>query len=372
MLILMSMFWGALPLVLGSTTADAPQGTSRPIHNFAEFGAYAESSNFDYQVDDPREEDDNTRYQNQHMDYPTDETHIDYQAGMLAFQTQGTEEEGPEGDTVGLMQQTEDDPAWYALLEAVQSKLQSMAKVERALVVDYMIKRLDWQCTDTANGYLLGHMGGRVSSITALLVAYRDDTELDSERATPPEAEGMWAEAAHFLPTHPGSRRQRGCPVGTEEPIIMLFHREVPSEFLTPGYTPPNTPRRASSRRKRQCITMEISSGSNDEPRTVRTLHIPHNAATTTVQMSLTVQDVDDSESTTTVAADPQETPTGAVLTPPAPGTLASLGVSLLDLWKVQQAWKEGTIAEADLVRTYGSERGCSFNDTAVPGRECR
>ena len=407
----LSMAWGILLHVLASAHAEHPIGMPWPLHIFAEFGAYAVLGNDDYQIFDLTRVEGDFSHLDQDENHMMNQAENYHEAMMVAYpfrecgmcppevypdrltnmgdtfsscwallsphgrpprdhllgpywrrlgrghhRTSLTLAPEVESDSVWMMQQMGDDAAWVALLEAIRVRLQSMSKVERALILDYMLRRLDWQCTDKASGYLLGHMGGRVASFTSLLVAFKDGVELDSERRVPPEAEGMWSEAAHFLATHPGSRKQRGLPMEAEEPIIMLTNREVPSEFLTPGCTPPQTPTRDAPRRKRQCITVEVSSGSRDDPHVVRMVQPPHVSATTTVHMRVTVHEVDDSDGSATVAADPPTSPTGAVLTPPAPGSLANMGVSLFELWRLQQGWKEGRVTLDDLVRDYGNE----------------
>ena len=123
----------------------------------------------------------------------------------------GTETQyADEEDVNNLMQKTNDEAAWYSFLKALRNRLDEMEKLERAVHIDLLLRRLDWHATDEAAGYWLGHMRGRVGEFLALLVAFRDGVEVDTEAPVPALADGIWKEAEHFLPMHAGSMRSEG------------------------------------------------------------------------------------------------------------------------------------------------------------------
>ena len=108
-------------------------------------------------------------------------------------------------EAASFMQQPDDSEAWHAFLEALRGRLDAMDKLGRAVQVDYLLRRLDWRGTDSARGYFLGHMTGRTGQMTALLVAFREDVEVDPSAPAPQLAAGAWAELERFLPSS-GSR----------------------------------------------------------------------------------------------------------------------------------------------------------------------
>ena len=75
-----------------------------------------------------------------------------------------------EDEITWLMQALPDEAAWITSLRVLREKLEEMTKARRAVVVDALLRRMDWHCTNTRDGYFLGHMGGRAAMLTSLLV----------------------------------------------------------------------------------------------------------------------------------------------------------------------------------------------------------
>ena len=272
--------------------------------------------------------------------------------------TSGSHEQMEDEDTTWLMQTDLDQPAWLAYLSMLREKLDAMTKVERAMCVDTMIRRLDWHATDSLNGYFLGHMGGRTASLTALLVAFKDEVEVDTEAGPSDLVEGMWNEATYFIPAHPGSRRHRGLRMAPEEPTIMLSPREIPSELLTPGVTPPCSPAEQQEQpaRKKTCLRIELSASVGRDRQTTGVLRVPMETGSTTLQLRVQVQEGSDNDTTETVPADSPPRLTETLLPHPAPGSLAHAGMSLLEYWRTYEAWTTGTISATQLTQTYGAQ----------------
>ena len=257
-----------------------------------------------------------------------------------------------------LMQENMDESAWRTFLATLRDRLDGMGKADRALCVDTLLRRLNWHATDSLNGYFLGHMGGRTASLTSLLVAFKDDVEVDSEAKPTNMMEGMWTETTHFIPAHPGSRRSRGLRIEPEEPIIMLCPREIPSDLLTPGTTPPQDRPGApqdGTRRKRQCLSIGLSASSGGTRQTTSTLQVPMDAGAATIELQVRVQNTSDDDTTDTVPADSPTCPAGALLPQPAPEPLASTGISLMEFWKSYEAWSSGRLDTEQLALTYGA-----------------
>ncbi|CAE7907718.1 unnamed protein product, partial [Symbiodinium microadriaticum] len=279
------------------------------------------------------------------------------ETGMMASDLAllGREQEGLiDTDVASFMQQPDDSEAWHAFLEALRSKLDNMDKLGRAVQVDYLLRRLDWHGTDTASGYFLGHMAGRTGQMTALLVAFREDIEVEPSAPAPQLAAGAWAELERFLPAHSGSNRARGRPISMEEPCVMLSSREVPSEFLTPGYGSPEARDQDQlHRRKRQCLMVEVSSGSRDRPVLTRTLRVPLVDGCGDLRFRFTVHEDEGSNTTETVAASPVEGG-GTTLPVPAPDLLGEAGMSLEEYWRAEDKWRQGTISQPQLAQCYG------------------
>ena len=261
-----------------------------------------------------------------------------------------------------LMQTQPDEAAWLAYLRVTQERLEDMPKAHRALVADGLLRRLDWYCTNTRDGYLLGHMGGRTAMLTALLVVAQGDTELDAEAILPTEVHGIWHEATFFLTQHPGSRCSQGRGVKLAPPIIMMHYAEAPSitpdnspllnDSVTKGVDRATPTREAPTKRLR--VKVEISSGSSDTPQLTGNIELPFRNNCSSLKVQFTVQPENDTNSTCTVPATPTVAPCGATLPPPAPGGFAEMGISLLDYWRLQEEWQARTITEAELITNYG------------------
>ena len=265
-----------------------------------------------------------------------------------------------ETEAYSLMQGMDDSAAWYAFIGALHARLEAMDKLDRAVHVDLLLRRLDWHGTETdqASGYWLGHMTGRVGELTALLVAFQDGVEVDTEAPTPAITNGIWNEIEYFIPMHPGSNRRQGKEVSLEKPCIMIFAKEIPSELLTPGTTPPRSPRRAPSNRpsrKRTHVQVELSSGSGEQPRHSCNLKVPMNCGAVDLRISLKLEEGRNDSSSDTVPANPSS-PAGTTLSRPAPGLLGNAGMSMMELWALQSRWDNGELTLQQLEACYGKE----------------
>ncbi|OLP91571.1 hypothetical protein AK812_SmicGene26725 [Symbiodinium microadriaticum] len=350
---------GVLP-VLFSAWAEDPQGTPQPLHIYAEFGARATSiqpaifetgeGNGDCCYDDDVRAGGEAREEAQQQsrleiaftpatppveDYPHDYSEVN--------------------DYTWLMQNIDDDKAWRSFLQHVRSKLETVNKIELAMITDGLLRRLDWHGTNRAAGYLLGHMGDRTGELTSLLVAFRDEMEVDCEIYEPPEVEGIWNEVQHFIPAHPGSDRRQGKRLSHEPPCIMMTMHEVPSEFLTPGRTPSrNTSRQASPRQRRQkYLKVELAmEGSEGRGRSSVVLPLVNNKAQLSLRFTTTDRNVSEDEAT--VAAETSTGSAGVALPPSAPGVLGEAGLSLQDLRELHRKWSLGTMSMGEIERCHG------------------
>ena len=262
----------------------------------------------------------------------------------------------PDAEVASFMQQPDDTGAWHAFLEALRGRFDAMDKLDRAVQVDYLLRRLDWHGTDSASGYFLGHMAGRTGQMTALLAAFRENVEVEPSAPAPQMAEGAWAELERFLPIHPGSQRAQGRPISMEEPCVMLSPREVPSEFLTPGYDSPEARRHGEpDRRKRQCLMVEVSSGSRDCPVLTRTLRVPLQDGRGDLRFHFEIREEQGSNTSETVPASPVGG--GRTTLPvPAPDLLGEAGMSLVEYWKAEDKWRIGALNQLQLAQCYGEE----------------
>ena len=261
-----------------------------------------------------------------------------------------------------LMQTPPDEAAWITSLRVLRGKFEEMTKARRAVVVDAVLRRLDWHSTNTRDGYLLGHMGGRTAMLTSLLVAAQEDTVLVQEFPVPPEVHGMWQEMEHFLEQHPGSHRSLGRGIGRDPPCIMLHCHEGPS--ITPIDSPIHEPladhlmqtdeNEAQRSTKRMRVMVEVSSGSCDVPQLAGVVEIPIQRNRGSLKVDFTLQGDDDVGESSTVPASPPSDHGGAVLSPPAPDGFGELGISLLDYWRLKEDWEAGRTTQEEMATTYG------------------
>ena len=259
-------------------------------------------------------------------------------------------------EALSLMQTADDSQAWFHLSGGAEVRLDSMDKFDRAVHTSFLLRKLDWHATDSSNGYLLGHMGGRTAQMTALLVAYQDNVEVDTEAPVPTLAAGAWAEMETFLPAHPGSMRRQGKPLPLEEPCVMLSMREVPSEFLTLGYDSTAEDKEDGRRKKRkQSLMVEISSGSSDCPVLTRRVRVPLVDGEADLRFHFKIQNDTESETSETVPASSVEA-VGTTLSVPAPQNLGEAGLSLVELWRMEAEWRAGDTTTEQLVQCYGRQ----------------
>ncbi|CAE7617409.1 zc3hc1 [Symbiodinium sp. KB8] len=229
---------------------------------------------------------------------------------------------------------------WLELLEEIRLRLEGYGKGERSQVAGHMLRLLDHRATDAASGYLLGHMPGRVSTLTALLVAMRDDqcyghkvpagdVKLQWLRQT-------WDSVTKYIPQHPGSAAAAGEWPSHDMPVIMTFMRPLPED------TPPSSPIQVENsseqvlrgQQKRRYAQVELSSGSADPPRSVR-LQVPLHERTGVLQLRFTVDaemEPDSPASTVPAGEHTASIPAGGMLVPAgAPGGLDTYGLSAND-----------------------------------------
>ncbi|CAE7333489.1 pol [Symbiodinium necroappetens] len=225
---------------------------------------------------------------------------------------------------------------WLELLEEIRLRLEGYGKGERSQVAGHMLRLLDHRATDAASGYLLGHMPGRVSTLTALLVAMRDeecyghkvpagDVKLQWLRQT-------WDSVTKYIPQHPGSAAAAGRWPSHDMPVIMTFMRPLPED------TPPSSPIQVENsseqvlrgQQKRRYAQVELSSGSADHPRSVR-LEVPLHERTGVLQLRFTVE-----------AELEPNSPASTVPAEGAPGGLDTYGLSASDFEDLRWKWNRG------------------------------
>ena len=119
---------------------------------------------------------------------------------------------------------------WVLYLADLRAALESMNKGPRLANTRVLWRWLDYRCTDTARGYCLGQMHGRVAELLSLLVASMESAP-DVEEV--PEHHLDWCtiwcrRMTLFVPTHEGSRKGRGLPVTQGLPPPVLFQHPLP------------------------------------------------------------------------------------------------------------------------------------------------
>ena len=355
MLPFMSSFLLGLVPALLCAWAEDPQWTPLPLHNYAKFGAYAISippevfrmsadQKAACNMNDDEAEIPATEHTPQLLNIETT------LANTARKETSESMDPLPTPDYTWLMQTVDDDKAWRSFLQHVRSRLETVNKIELAMITDGLLRRLDWHATNRAAGYLLGHMGGRTEELTSLFVAFRDDMEIDSEIYEPPEVEGIWREIQHFVPMHPGSDRRHGRRLSQDPPCIMMTMREISSEFLTPGNTPSQrTPPAATPKQsRRKFLKVEINA-ENQNGEGSHTVMLPLNNNEANLHLRLTVKNHISSDEEGTVAAG------SSPGTPLAPGLLGEAGLSLNDLMDLHEKWSRGALSMSDVELCHGA-----------------
>ncbi|CAE7382735.1 pol, partial [Symbiodinium sp. CCMP2456] len=275
-------------------------------------------------------------------------------------------------DTHSLMQTTVPDrmDRWAKMLDDLRHDLEMLDKADRAEAAVQLLRWLDFRATNSEEGYWLGHMRGRPADLTALLVVALADTGVDPDTLTNPWCSSWVLETRRrlqaYIPCHEGSNECWGRPISTGMPPIMHFGRPPPTS------TPPSSPglsavveideeEPCSSRPKRRCLTLELSSGSADRPRFSRTLTVPLRENEHTFQLRVSVGEQDDSEASTRLLTPaPRREPAAALrpaafrLPDPAPGDLAAAGLSMRDLLGLWSGWRSGALQEEDIERVHG------------------
>ena len=263
-----------------------------------------------------------------------------------------TQHDGEEVEEVWFMQEGLPEALngpWHELLEELRLKLEGYGKWERSQVAGHLLRLLDHRVTNWATGCLLGQVDGRPATLTALLVAMRDDDTFGCKvPAGDPKMvwlRQVWGRVTKFIPQHPGSEAAAGRWPGHELPVITAAR-------WPPLSTPPSSPiavedsceAGVGGTAKRRCMRIELSSGSADDPRTVH-LEVPLEGRSAGLRLHFTVQEELTADSpASTVHADTEKgtSLTGFSLPPPAPGGLDTYGLSASDFETLRQQWIQG------------------------------
>ncbi|CAE7749213.1 pol [Symbiodinium sp. CCMP2456] len=163
------------------------------------------------------------------------------------------------GDSISLMQRDPATGAWLSYLETLRDKLENMGKEERTAAAGTLLRLVNWHCTNTRDGYLLGHMQGQVGMITALLVAAMDERDFQEGQAPPEITWDLWVEAERHLDQHPGSPRTRGHRMDPGLPCIMLFSKVPPSATPDSPSACSNDQEPVRRHKRTRSITIEVS-----------------------------------------------------------------------------------------------------------------
>ena len=282
----------------------------------------------------------------------------------------GAQWDGADEEMSSFMQTEHLQGCWYELLEEIRLKLEGYGKAERSQVAGHLIRLLAHRAVNSADGYLLGHMTGRTASLTALLVAMRDDECYGCK--VPPGDEKIpwlrqaWDRITRYIPEHPGSRAAEGKWPDHEMPmIIRLFMHPVPMD------TPPTSPipiedsLEAQEERapKRACVRVELSSGSGDRPQMVA-LEVPIEGGRARLNLDVCMPEAEDRASPASTVPAPWRSlgsgNPGAVENPPvelpAPAglDLGTFGLSEVDFEQLQMGWQGGQITVEDVTHEHG------------------
>ncbi|CAE7542698.1 Top3b [Symbiodinium sp. CCMP2592] len=162
--------------------------------------------------------------------------------GMIVEDALTEERSGPDwsppegdgdGDDTSLMQSAlvTTDNDWYLFLADFRNALEHMTKEARLANSQVIWRWLDHRVTDSLSGRCLGHARGRAGEVLALLVAAMESSAgfLAGEHHLG-VCTAWFQRLALFVPTVPGSRRDRGLPVSQELPAPVLFQKPLPLE----------------------------------------------------------------------------------------------------------------------------------------------
>ncbi|CAE7236752.1 Top3b [Symbiodinium sp. CCMP2592] len=162
--------------------------------------------------------------------------------GMIVEDALTEERSGPawsppegdgDGDDTSLMQSAlvTTDNDWYLFLADFRNALEHMTKEARLANSQVIWRWLDHRVTDSLSGKCLGHARGRAGEVLALLVAAMESSVgfLAGEHHLG-VCTAWFQRLALFVPTVPGSRRDRGLPVSQELPAPVLFQKPLPLE----------------------------------------------------------------------------------------------------------------------------------------------
>ncbi|CAE7292934.1 pol [Symbiodinium necroappetens] len=282
--------------------------------------------------------------------------------GSMMEQQHGADEDEADEEMSSFMQSEHLQGLWHELLEEIRLKLEGYGKAERSQVAGHLIRLLAHRAVKSADGYLLGHMTGRTASLTALLVAMRDD-ECYGCKVPPGDEKIPWLRQAwdgitRYIPEHPGSRAAEGKWPDHDTPmIIRLFMHPVPMD------TPPTSPIRiedsleAQGERapKRACVRVELSSGSGDHPQMVA-LEVPIEGGRARLNLDVSIPETEDRASPASAIPAPWRP-----LSSGDPGTVGNLPVELpapagpeADFEQLQMGWQGGQITVEAVTSEHG------------------
>ncbi|CAE7576354.1 unnamed protein product [Symbiodinium microadriaticum] len=204
-----------------------------------------------------------------------------------------------DGEVVTLMQTMPRNNAWYAFLQALRGKLEEATCTEKIQMAGDLLRLVHWHCTNAADGYLLGHMGGMTGEITALLVVALGSGDYEEGATMTATTAGAWAEAERFLEQHAGSPRTRGRRIGDQPPCIMNIHKPVPT--ATPNTSHGSDTEHGGTSNKKRCLEVKIYE--RGTTRRGALLNIPMTGSTVSLGLDLRVTEGGDAAADDTADA---------------------------------------------------------------------
>ena len=256
-----------------------------------------------------------------------------------------------EDEETSVVQTLPTNNAWYTFLKALRDKLEGMSCAEKVQASGDLLRYVHWHATNTAMGYLLGHMGGMVGELTALLVvALNDGNYLEGMEVTTATA-GIWAEAERFLPQHTGSLRAMGRRIERHLPCIMIIHKPVPTS--TPGSSNDDITDCFGHPPKRRHIEVTLQTQGPGDQAGILRLPLEGNSTSFGVNVRVVEEPACCSvQPETRQGSTNQELP----LPEAGPGRLAELGVSMRDYKRMRYQWINDLITFQEIEATHGKE----------------
>ena len=259
-----------------------------------------------------------------------------------------------DGEVVTLTQTMPRNNAWYAYLQALRGKLEEATCTEKIQMAGDLLRLVHWHCTNAADGYLLGHMGGMTGEMTALLVVALGSGDYEEGAAMTATTAGAWAEAEGFLEQHAGSPRSRGRRIGDQLPCIMIIHKPVPT--ATPNTSHGSDTEHCGTSNKKRCLEVKIYE--RGSTRRGALLNIPMTGTTVSLGRDLRITEGEDAAADETADATCHaDTPAPEMELPePGPGRLAEMGISMGDYKRMRHQWLNDEITFQEIERIHGKE----------------